>query len=249
MQRYAEQLSCQISRGSEVEGKWLADSGYIRLVSDDIIAILDVGSVGPTYIPAHAHADTLSFELSSKIGRIFVNSGISQYGLDNERLRQRSSSAHNTVSIGNHSSSEVWSGFRVARRARIVELRPEVFSDGGIVRAAHDGFVQQCLGGVHTRTWHMANRKLSVVDSLLSRRDKAFASFHLAPGLHFVQDPSGKSGKVCSKDKLILTWKVLCGAPVVQNTTWHQGFGKREEIQKLAIFLDEGKSEIQFIFA
>ena len=40
------------------------DSGYIRLESSDAVALLDVAPVGPDYLPGHAHADTLSFELS-----------------------------------------------------------------------------------------------------------------------------------------------------------------------------------------
>ena len=38
-----------------------ADSGYIRLQQGDVLALLDVARIGPTYLPGHAHADTLSF--------------------------------------------------------------------------------------------------------------------------------------------------------------------------------------------
>ena len=82
--------------------------------------------IGPDYIPGHAHADTLSFELSLSGQRIFVNSGISEYGLSEERLRQRQTKAHNTVSVNDLSSSQVWSGFRVAKRA---SLKNRIVSD------------------------------------------------------------------------------------------------------------------------
>ena len=53
--------------------------------------ITDVGAIGPDYLPAHAHADTLSFELSLFGRRVVVNGGTSRYATgprrDAERLR------------------------------------------------------------------------------------------------------------------------------------------------------------------
>ena len=40
----------------------LEDSGYIRVERQNMIAFLDVAQVGPDYLPAHAHADTLSLK-------------------------------------------------------------------------------------------------------------------------------------------------------------------------------------------
>ena len=65
----------------------------------DAVAIGDIGNVGPDYIPGHAHADTLSFEMSVFDMRFIVNSGTSVYGLGAERLRQRGTAAHSTVVI------------------------------------------------------------------------------------------------------------------------------------------------------
>ncbi|MCB0055622.1 MAG: heparinase II/III family protein, partial [Caldilineaceae bacterium] len=95
----------------------LASSGYVRLQNQDAVAILDVGEIGPTYLPGHAHADSLSFELSLGGRRFVVNSGTSLYDDCEERLRQRSTAAHSTVVVDGADSSEVWHSFRVARRA------------------------------------------------------------------------------------------------------------------------------------
>ena len=56
-----------------------------------------------------------------------MNSGTSEYGLGEERQRQRGTAAHNTVVIDGENSSEVWAGFRVARRARarLLDARAE----------------------------------------------------------------------------------------------------------------------------
>ncbi|MFM8892755.1 MAG: heparinase II/III family protein, partial [Planctomycetia bacterium] len=96
----------------------LQSSGYVRLQRGPAVLIMDVGDVGPDFCPAHAHADTLAIELSLFGQRVIVNSGISCYGTGEERLRQRGTAAHSTVTVEGLDSSEVWSGFRVARRAR-----------------------------------------------------------------------------------------------------------------------------------
>ncbi len=48
--------------------------------------VCDCANVGPDYLPGHAHADTLSFELSLDGRRLFVNSGTSVYGIGPERI-------------------------------------------------------------------------------------------------------------------------------------------------------------------
>ncbi|MFZ4723499.1 MAG: heparinase II/III domain-containing protein, partial [Phycisphaerales bacterium] len=59
----------------------LEASGFIRVQQGPMVAMLDVGPIGPDYLPGHAHADTLSFELSLHGRRVLVNSGTSVYGI------------------------------------------------------------------------------------------------------------------------------------------------------------------------
>ena len=60
--------------------EFLLSSGYARLSNQNksAIAFLDVGPIGPNYLPGHGHADTLSFELSIHGKRVVVNAGTSQ---------------------------------------------------------------------------------------------------------------------------------------------------------------------------
>ena len=41
--------------------------------------LLDIGNVGPSYQPGHAHSDTFNFELIKDGNPIFVDTGISTY--------------------------------------------------------------------------------------------------------------------------------------------------------------------------
>ena len=84
---YAERLGVEAAFLPEAL-VWLRDSGYARLTQGAAVLIADIARIGPDYLPAHAHADTLSFELSLGARRIVVNSGTSVYGNGAERLRQ-----------------------------------------------------------------------------------------------------------------------------------------------------------------
>jgi uncharacterized heparinase superfamily protein len=68
-----------------------------EVTSNKAVALLDVAPIGPDYQPGHAHADTLSFELSLFGQRLLVNSGTSEYEISPVRQYERSTKAHNTV--------------------------------------------------------------------------------------------------------------------------------------------------------
>ncbi|MEB2353213.1 MAG: alginate lyase family protein [Burkholderiaceae bacterium] len=160
----------------------LPDSGYVRLQAGPAVLIADVGAIGPDYLPGHAHADTLAFELSLHGRRAIVNSGTSTYEADAERLRQRGTAAHNTVVVDSADSSEVWSSFRVARRARPMNVQWGSDPDGTLwLRAAHDGYLRLPGKVIHHREWRLRPGSLRVVDRLEGRFASAEARFHLHP--------------------------------------------------------------------
>lgn len=94
------------------------DSGYRRLHNGNFSLFANVGSIGPSYQPGHAHADELNFELFYRGVPIIVDTGVSTYEKNDRRLLERSTSSHNCVVLGGN-SSDVWSGFRVGRRANV----------------------------------------------------------------------------------------------------------------------------------
>ncbi|MGI9255442.1 MAG: heparinase II/III family protein [Salinispira sp.] len=165
-------------RNVEPQCARLPQSGYIKIATGPATAILDVAPIGPNYQPGHAHADTLSFELSLWGMRVLVNGGTSCYGLSARRLAERQTSAHNTVEINGESSSEVWSGFRVGRRARPVGLR--VLRNGKklMVRCSHTGYRR--IGGEHVRTWCMEPQSLTIED-MVTGEHPAVARFRFHP--------------------------------------------------------------------
>lgn len=176
----------------------LAHSGYIRASRDGAVLLADVARIGPDYLVGHAHADTLSFELSLGTRRVVVNGGTSCYGLSAQRLRERGTAAHSTVEVAGQNSSEVWSGFRVGRRARPVGLTLQ----GMRISCAHDGYRHLPGAPLHRRIWDLGHGTLRVEDNLHPARQAAVVRYPLAPGLRLQAEDAG-------------TWSVRAGAELI----------------------------------
>tara|TARA_B110000008_G_scaffold262038_1_gene283926 strand:- start:4357 stop:6018 length:1662 start_codon:yes stop_codon:yes gene_type:complete len=141
-------------------------TGYSRVQMGTMVAIVDRAAIGPDYLPAHAHADTLSFELSLFGQRVVVNSGTSVYGSDADRQQERATAAHSTVVIDGQDSSEVWSGFRVARRARVFDCSVRRLKDVVRLSACHDGYKRLPGEPVHCREWLFEEGLMTIIDTI-----------------------------------------------------------------------------------
>jgi uncharacterized heparinase superfamily protein len=223
LEAYAVRLGLAPSQAPSDGLTHLADSGYVRLAGPASVLLLDVAPVGPDYLPGHAHADTLSFELSLHEQRLVVNSGTSVYGTGPERLRQRSTSAHSTVEVDGENSSEVWSGFRVARRARPFGLHLSDAGGAQTVACAHSGYRRLPGRVTHHREWRLGDRSLTVTDRLEGRYDGAVARFFLHPGVAAESD--GRRGRFTLEGGQTVAWSVEEGAAALVDTTWHPAFG------------------------
>src|SRR5690606_27762914 len=110
------------------------------------------------------------------------NSGTSTYEAGAERMRQRGTASHSTVIVDEADSSEVWGGFRVARRARPRDVTWGTGPDGALwLRAAHDGYLRLPGRVIHRREWCLTEHGLHVVDRLGGAPRSAEARFHLHP--------------------------------------------------------------------
>jgi uncharacterized heparinase superfamily protein len=168
----------------------LKASGYYRLQQGDFVVIADAAEVGPKYQPGHAHADTLSFEMSWRGQRVFVNTGTSRYGKGKQRDYERSTAAHNTVCLNDLDSSEVWGGFRVARRAKVFNIETTDRESTEVIpsirlTASHDGYAKLPGKPIHQRSWAVGPEHVVVEDLIESEDtwDTAVASLQLAPGV------------------------------------------------------------------
>ncbi len=98
--------------------KQLGESGYRKFKSGRFELILDIGKIGPDYIPGHGHNDMFSFILYIDNNPVIVDTGTTVYGGNFERrYLERSTASHNSVQVEDYEQAEIWSDFRVARRS------------------------------------------------------------------------------------------------------------------------------------
>lgn len=179
--------------------------GYRHFKNECMEAFVDVGGITASYQPGHSHADALNFELRIDGKPFIVDTGISTYNKTKRRQYERSSSAHNTVTIDGKNSSEVWGGFRVGGRAhvRIEEESP------CCVTARLKG-----LGcrAEHQRTFTIRDRDFVVSDTVRGR-GQSVSYLHLSSGVSILS---------CSEQQIITsTARIeLQGAKLVE--TFHE---------------------------
>jgi uncharacterized heparinase superfamily protein len=246
---YLSHLGFALCSPSKNKTMNLFDSGFVSVSKfKDSKLIVDIGDVGPIYQPGHGHADTLSFELSIFGDRLFVNSGTSMYGTGKERDRQRSSSAHNTLIVGNTSSSEVWGGFRVANRAEVLTPLINETSDNICISALHDGYKKKFNGLFHKRTWYLAKNKLEIIDELLGK--KSYLSevrFHLHPDVKIIEYSESSANFILNGNEV--RFSVHGGDVNLYNSSWHPEFGKSIPSKVIVVNMKETKIRTEMSWA
>lgn len=220
-------LNHRVAAAKPFDLRILRDSGYCRVdLPHAGAAIIDVAPLGPDYLPAHGHADTLSFELSLFGTRVLVNSGTSLYGESDERVRQRGTQVHNTVMIDGADSSEVWGGFRVARRARATLHGAEAGAKRIVIHGSHDGYRRLPGRNTHWRRWTFGPDSLQVDDTLTGRFHSAEARYHLHPAVVVQQlDAEARRAILRLPSGQSAVLDATGAALSVETATWHPRFG------------------------
>ena len=217
---YAQRLELGRSFSPREGVTSLAALGFIRVQQEDYVALLDVGAIGPDYLPGHAHADTLTFELSVRGKRLLVNSGTSSYQLGHERFYERSTAAHNTVMVDGENSSEVWSAFRVGRRAYPVGLSISESKSEARVQCGHDGYRRLPGKVTHWRHWCFQTNRLTIRDRLDGRFGKAVSHLHVHPDFSV----AGHLDRIEPREGQAIRYKIIGGDPLIISDAYHPQF-------------------------
>jgi len=156
----------------------LSDSGYRMFSNNKFELFVDVGNVGPSYQPGHVHSDTLSFILHVNNKPFLVDTGISTYEKNKIRQDERSTTSHNTVVIDGQDQTQVWGGFRVAKRAYITKIKEDL----DFVEAEHDGYKN--LGVKHSRKFIINKTSINISDKIINNSNyNQTAYFHFHPSI------------------------------------------------------------------
>lgn len=204
------------------------DTGYLKSEDNFLYSILDVGKPCPDYLPAHAHADIFSYELSYKGKRMVVDTGTYEYS-GSKRDYDRSTLAHNTVTINGENQSQVWGNFRVAKRGFPSIKRYKESKFGVEIIASHDGYKKN-YGALHTRKYkHIFNQTLLILDEV-NTNEKVNSYIHLHPEtiINLIEDDIYVNG-----NEIII--KPINASFSVDEAFYHPQFGEELTNKKITI--------------
>lgn len=158
-----------IDYAERLELQWqaipLGTCGYRKFQTERMEVMVDIGNITAIYQAGHTHADTFTYELRFDGKPIVVDTGVSTYNKSSRRQYERSTEAHNTVTISKRNSSEVWGGFRMGKRAKVQLIQDDICC----VEAKHNGYGTDCY------------RKFSIDNDtlIISERIKSEAISHI----------------------------------------------------------------------
>lgn len=213
----------------------LPASGYYVFRSGGQRLVLDCGAVCPEHLPAHAHCDLLSFELSCGGVRMITNSGTYTYEPGVWRDAFRGTAAHNTVQAGDEQQSAIWGAFRVGRRARVREAVLRPVAGGAYFRGTYAGFEGNRT--LHTREVTVLPGPCWVVVDTVERPSAApvpiRSRLHFAPRTTLLPDAERF---VAAREGAALAVLPFAADVVTLEDAWYSArLGRREKTRRLVM--------------
>ena len=216
--------------------------GYYGISTHFDKFIFDAGSIVEGNQAGHGHCDALSFEYFLNGNKIFTNSGVFEYNSGQKRDYSRSTRAHNTLAFDKINQSEVWSSFRVARKASVSASILELTCNKLDIIGTVTGFDFNDLIE-HKRRCIKERDKITFIDttSALYCNRPAKIYYHLMPNYDYLLE----------KDKLFIADKSLNKIATVElshefkikKTPLYTEFGLEELKSTLVVSLSKPKEE------
>ncbi len=177
----------------------LPHSGFHRMVAGKTTIIADAGAPPPRGLDAHAHAGTLSFEMSHGHERIIVNCGAHPVAPE-WRAVQGASAAHSTLVIDDTNSSMLLApigipGGGLALTPKSVVARREMTETGQWLDIRHNGY-EEAFGLIHRRRLFLSadGNELMGEETLAGRGGNTFAlRFHVHPAVQVSVTQNGQA--------------------------------------------------------
>ncbi|MBY0588953.1 heparinase II/III family protein [bacterium] len=140
-------------RSSGHHSGWMGNY-YVHRDEQDLL-VFDAGDMAADHLPAHAHADLLSFEMSLAGDRLFVDRGVFSY-TGPARAEYRSSGSHNVLMLDRQDLADTWSSFRMGRRGHVVSRQSIRTQEGLWIVACHDAYAHRGIPIVE-RFWFLVD--------------------------------------------------------------------------------------------
>jgi hypothetical protein len=224
-------LNYGISLGINKKDIKLSDSGYRMFKNNKYELFMDMGEVGASYQPGHVHSDTFNFILYVNNQPFIVDTGTSTYEKNERRQLERSTSSHNTITIGDYEQTQIWGGFRVAKRAKIVSMK----ESSNLFSSSHNGYKN--IGVIHNRKFTTNKDSINIIDDLNKQEVyEKIAHFHFHPS---IKNIIIKDSRVYFKNSNIeISFKGKSISIEKKNYKYAHGFNKTENAIKLKVVFE-----------
>tara|TARA_B100001057_G_scaffold492422_1_gene584777 strand:- start:31 stop:1599 length:1569 start_codon:yes stop_codon:yes gene_type:complete len=148
--------------------KNILSKNFWNLKNKNISIMTKCCGPNPIFNPGHSHADNLSFEMAFKDQKIFVNPGVYSYSGIN-RLKSRQTKNHNTLVLGGDNSSQIWSNFRIGKKAQTTVEK----KNKKLICFSHDGYSSFFKKIIHKRKIDIINKNIFIIEDEVSNTKKS----------------------------------------------------------------------------
>jgi uncharacterized heparinase superfamily protein len=213
-----------------------AETGYFMHESAHSYLIIDGGAISPDFLPAHAHADIFSYELSICGKAFIVDTGVFEYQAGEMRDLVRSTRAHNTVCVDHTDQAECWGSFRVGRRYAPYDVSFAKTGYRSQFQGSFNGYAK-LIGDdiIHKRvvTCDDQRREIVVQDAIEGKGEHLVEScIHLHPD---VEVERAGNGVVLRRDGIDCVIEVEGQTLTVEDSWYCPEFGLKEKNKRLVV--------------
>jgi uncharacterized heparinase superfamily protein len=212
------------------------DTGFDRLQAAKSLVLVDTGKPPPRGFDEHAHAGTLSFELSHERERIIVNCGAYRGPKPNWWRVARASAAHSVLVVADTNSVEIRADGALGRSPTSVVRERAEHEGQQWISATHDGYRER-FGLIYARQLFLSadGEDLRGEDRLTGLPGAAFAArFHLHPSVQASLTRDGGAALLRLPSGIV--WRLRsAGAEMSLGESIYLGSGEARKTQQVVL--------------
>lgn len=207
----------------------LKSSGFRKLKIRQFEVLINLGNINPKYQPGHTHSDMMSFYLWKGNKQFIVDTGVSTYECNKDRLFERSTLAHNTITLNGNSQSDVWGSFRIGKKSKLI-LNIDKFN---MLSAEINNMFGLSPNTKHQRNFEIINDKLHISDFVCGEKIDIVNRIHLDYSVKPIID-----GNTIYFDDFVI--KYCSGLKSLELDTYEQaiGFNVKKNAYKVVACVD-----------
>lgn len=223
------------------------EAGFTSLRSSGFSTFVKFGPIGADALPAHAHGDIGSIELSWGRQRVVVDQGVFEYVEGPRRAASRAAASHNVTAPADGDMADFFGAFRCGWWPRSGVRHARTTNRGIEVAVAHDGFahgrVAHC--NIVERSLVATAERVVVTDRLSVGAGIGWASrFLLHPGWACRVHSEGVELE-CGGQRLVLRCAI---AARIEDAVWWPDMGNEVATRRVVIAWPVGLKELAMVF-